>query len=562
MGAKAAERMARISDLSLSHQSNAHKIDLVNRDEEARRLKLRLLSLRDENASLKDKLSQKDSRISLLSRQGEDFRTELSEAREKSKLQDTRIKKQSNELAALKPRQAELEALNGSMEDSSKVLQEKFALNRELNRIRPEMEHLKSQLANHQVVIIEKHELERQLNSLEVELENEKRSKQRIQQKMDNEADEGRKAHLDVTEKKYANEKKEWEREKKKFESELREMEGEREQLEDRVSGLKSKLKSVQTELKETRSELAGCREELEAARKVSRTVDRPKKVMAVESEAARKRRLNDISMEDMSIGTPGPDLAAQKRPLKKRAAEYALVGEKSAFSVTPFLSRTKAVDDDSINVPSPTGKQVEFAEPVADREEEEDEEEENGDVSEEPRARHQISEETVEVRKEESKKSSHAKASKPRGRPRKALDEAPTLKKNMPSSSTQQKMQGLSKLSVLAEESEDVEANKVTAKRAKKGLELKTKNNDSKFGNDSFGEAEGRKKKRKILAGSSKTLFDDDDAEVAPRLAKPKLGVGRKLKAPLGGASNAFAGKTFSPLKRDRRGVGASFLV
>lgn len=557
MGAKTAERMARISDLSLNHQSNAHHIDLVNRDEETRRLKLRLLSLRDEKASLKDKLAQKDSRISLLARQGDDVRTELGEAKEKLKLQDVRFKKQSNELATLK---AELDSLNGSMEDSSKVLQEKFALNRELNRIRPEIEHLKSQLFIHQAVVSEKHELQRQLNSLEVELESEKRSKQRIQQKMDTDADDDWKTRVEEVEKKHQVEKKEWERAKKKYESELREAQGEREQLEDRVDGLKGKLKTVQSELKGTRDALEGCRAEVEAMRKASRsTSDQPKKKVATKGQTSRKRGLNDFTMEDVSIGTPGPDLAAQKRPLKKRGAEYSLLGEKSAFSVTPFLSRTKNVDDDSLEVSSPTSKEVAFAEPVAEEEDEAVEE------AQPPEPHAQGSEEPAEAEKARKKGS---KAQKSRGRPRKALDDAPTLKKNMPSLSAQQKMHELkskNKLEIVAEEEpEDAEAENGTMEKANKELELKPKKIEPKPGLASIAETDGRKKKRKILANSSKTLFDDDDdgVEVAPRPKTTKLGAGRKLKAPLGGVTSAFGGRTFSPLKRDRRGVNASFLA
>lgn len=442
------------------------------------------------------------------------------------------------------------------MEDSSKVLQEKFALNRELNRIRPEIEHLKSQLANHQAVISEKHELQRQLNSLEVELENEKRSKQRIQQKHHAEVDEDWRAQVEDAEKKHKVEKKEWETSKKKFESELREGEGEREQLVDRVEGLKAKLKSVQSELKNAREELKGCRAEMETMQKAPRAIDQLKKMVPTKGHAASKRRFNDVSMEDISIGTPGPDLAAHKRPLKKRGADFSLLGEKSAFSVTPFLSRTKNVEDDSLEMPSSTGKQMVFAEPVVDEEEEVEEEE-----VQQPKFQAQASEETAEADKEVKTKAS--KAQKPRGRPRKALEDAPTLKKNMPSSSAQETVQQLKTkhplAAVVEEESEDDETEKV-----KKVPEHKVKKVELKSGYGTVAEADGRKKKRKILANSSKTLFDDDDAdaEMAPKVQKTKMGAGRKLKGPLGGVSGAFGGRTFSPLKRDRRGANASFLA
>ena len=52
----------------MNHQNNVHQIDLVNKDEEARRLKLRVLALRDDNASLKDAVAQKHARLVYLQR--------------------------------------------------------------------------------------------------------------------------------------------------------------------------------------------------------------------------------------------------------------------------------------------------------------------------------------------------------------------------------------------------------------------------------------------------------------------------------------------------------------
>ncbi|CAK7219631.1 hypothetical protein SCUCBS95973_003881 [Sporothrix curviconia] len=108
--------------------------------------------------------------------------------------------------------------------------------------------------------------------------------------------------------------------------------------------------------------------------------------------------------------------------------------------------------------------------------------------------------------------------------------------------------------------------------------------------------EAEPKKKKRKILGAGSKTVFDEDDEDdedgmdredgALARPAKPMasaaapaggaaakravktLGAGRTTAAGagkrtmLGGMRNAFGGGGFSPLKRDRRGVNASFLA
>jgi hypothetical protein len=82
--------------------------------------------------------------------------------------------------------------------------------------------------------------------------------------------------------------------------------------------------------------------------------------------------------------------------------------------------------------------------------------------------------------------------------------------------------------------------------------------------------EAEPKKKKRKLLGGG-KTLFDEEDAEATKRPAKIALGPPRILgKGGLGGPKTGLKGGVgapsgfgaFSPLKKDRRGVGASFLA
>jgi chromosome segregation ATPase len=86
----------------LRHQDNVHQIDLTGRDEEARLLKLRLLTLRDENASLKDRLVQRDALVKQITKKGKDAHAELTEAKEKLKAQEMQLRKQGNELEGLK----------------------------------------------------------------------------------------------------------------------------------------------------------------------------------------------------------------------------------------------------------------------------------------------------------------------------------------------------------------------------------------------------------------------------------------------------------------------------
>lgn len=474
------------------------------------------------------------------------------------------------------------------MQDSRETLQEKFALTRELERLRPEMEHLKSQLSNHQAVVAEKLDLKRQLNTVEVELENEKRSKekQRSKQKADGEASGEWKSKFEAAEKKHvseikewekltekklvsekkdwekaaekrlASEKKEWEKAKKEhdreLERELREVQGENERLEERLSTMKSKLKNTQNELKEAQAELEKSQSDLAAAKKASKTTKAKAKKVTVQEAPARKRRVNELSLDDTTIGTPGPKEPA-KRPLKKRGAELALVGEKSTFSITPFLNRTKNLSDDSMEEASPTGKTTGLSVSIPPIEEEEEEEE---DLPVVPEAS------VFKVPVKPAKAAANPK--KPRTKKAKALSDAPNLRKNMPAPSTEttEVLQFPSKLDIVTEEAEGVEQeNTPVIKR--KTTELKSKAVEARLtSNTSILDADGKKKKRKLLGGATKTIFDDEDGEVAPKPAKLHLTATKRLKANLGGASNAFAGKTFSPLKRDRRGVNASFLA
>ncbi|RSL70791.1 hypothetical protein CEP54_001547 [Fusarium duplospermum] len=551
MKARSSERIARINELELKHQGKSHQMDLTNRDEQARLLKLRLLTLRDENALLKDRLIQRDAMVKQLGKQKEDAHAERCENKKKIEDQDVRLMKQDKELAAL---QMEIASLNDFRQESNKILQEKFALSHKLDQLQPELNHLKQQLETHRAVIAQKQDLERQVSSLEVELENEKRSKNRLQSKSRDD---------DQWKDQFEEAERELEKTKKEHNRELREVRGEVERLEGLLEETRSKRKHAQTELKSTRAELEACRAELEAARKAAQSNKPAKKTVTVK-EPGRKRRAQDMSLEDISIGTPGPDEATLKRPFNKRGAEHALVGEKSTFSITPFLNRTKNFSDELSEIQSPTDKAPHAPEPPVEPEEEADEAVEAAEPTED--AMPLGGQAGVASDAEDT---SAAKGRKPRGRPRKALDDAPTTKKNMPVSARgkNKTAKPASKLEMVMEEAEAGEQENKIVQMPKKVPELKSKVAESLFkpSNVAGLDADGRKKKRKILGGSNKTLFDEeeDGETTVPRPAKIQLAPGRRLKAPLGGASKAFGvgGATFSPLKRDRRGVGASFL-
>lgn len=65
---------------------------MVVKDEEARRLKLRMNLLRDENTTLKDQVSQKDGKISRLNSRVDDIRAQMEVALEKTRKQEKELR--------------------------------------------------------------------------------------------------------------------------------------------------------------------------------------------------------------------------------------------------------------------------------------------------------------------------------------------------------------------------------------------------------------------------------------------------------------------------------------
>lgn len=423
-------------------------------------------------------------------------------------------------------------------------MQEKFALTRELERLRPEMEHLKSQLANYQAMVAEKNDLRRQLDSLEVELDNEKRWRQRVQAKEDDAAMGALKSRLDKAEKKLAADAKERERARAKLERELFEAQALGERLEERVESLKAKYKASQGELKETRNRLETCQEELKAVKKTAiRDAKEPavKKSVTMEPGLKRKRRAQEMSY-DMTIQTPGNEDMVSKRPaVKKRGAKQAMVGEKSTFSITPFLKRARSLSDESLEeAPAHETLDSTFAdggdgngapEPVAEAEAEDDD---------------AIEAAKREVPMQASPAAAAPKtASRPRGKPRtKGLAETPPASTNKMVAKAEWNKPRATLGTVTEVPAAEEQENAAAAKGP---------------------EADGKKKRRKLLGTASQGLLgEDDDGETtaAKALAKPVLAPGKKPRFQLWGVRSAFAGAAFSPLKRDRRGVNASFLA
>lgn len=89
-------------NFDIKYQQAIHECDLVVKAEEARRLKVRSMVLRDETSGVKDQLAQRDLRVKELVEQIEDIRSQLDSAQEKSRRQDNLTQSQAREITNLK----------------------------------------------------------------------------------------------------------------------------------------------------------------------------------------------------------------------------------------------------------------------------------------------------------------------------------------------------------------------------------------------------------------------------------------------------------------------------
>lgn len=398
-------------------------------------------------------------------------------------------------------------------------------------------------------------ELLQQIADLEKKLTDEKRAAQKAKRSpnsddRDAQADPQKVSDL---EKQLASERQEIDRLRSSNEKEAAAARDQVEMLTQRVEDFKNKLRETRAELKEIRAELT-------QARTTTTTValkdDGPKKSKA-KPKAGKKRGANEISVDEMMLDTPGNGEGRAKRPLKKKGIEPSMVGEKSTFSITPFLNKSNTINvsetiEEEMEEPSILEGKGDPAVPIVEPEAE-TAEEILGGVEQQP---------AKTVAKALKMTKPKAAEKKSRGKAKGAVLAQASTKANVAAvSSSEDKA---------ADEPEAVGKENLPADTA-----LEVKNKAVEAANTSADNAEPKKKKRKLGASTKGTIFDqeEDAGEVVASIptvatvAAKRKPVGLKTAAKKGpvaalAKTGAFGGKTFSPLKRDRRGVGASFLA
>ncbi|MCJ1310836.1 hypothetical protein MMC25_004503 [Agyrium rufum] len=523
-------------NLELDYNECLHKIDVLCEEEKARQLRLRILLLENENDDLHTHLSQDDERIDDLEGWGQGLRSDLETVEAELQKANAELRIRVRETENLKTEVASLQSV--SM-DSTKLLTEKLALSRELAALHPEVEHLRSQAASHQSLLTEKLSLQRQLSAVQVELETEKRAAQRAVAK-----EGGRKAQdaqlearIEELDAELTKERRQRQKLEREAQQNLSEFENRKTILESRLDAFRNKLRTTKEQLQERDQELANTRatHATELAAVMKKTNDVPAN--------PRKRSIAHFDT-DAAIGTPGPDPLA-----KKGRTSTSMVGDKSTFSITPFLNRTTSVapespppsdgeGDEAVAAPSPSGKT-------------------KGKIATAGKSK--------KVGNTEPNKTGDMRKPKSINLAKTAAPKAPKQAGRKP--------RAVSELELVQEEEDEGNATpqspaEHTAARVAPITKEPAMPNRMDFGEDTT----FIKRKRKLLGGGSlgRTLFDEEEVGRgdlpavggAPSrrpllLGKPNLLAKGKPVYSLGGATSGFG--AFSPLKKDRKSAQAA---
>ncbi|GAB7341089.1 hypothetical protein MBLNU457_7404t1 [Dothideomycetes sp. NU457] len=586
------------SALELKYERSNHLVDIITKDEGIRKLRFEVHVLEDDCDELRDLLAKEEDRSDKLERIVKDNLTRAEEAEAALTGVEDEMAAREQELSMLR---AERNALKNLTTDTDKVLTEKLALTHELSMLKPELEHLRAQVSTNETLLTEKLALQRQVSTIEVELEQAKRDAQRALAKRRNtmhevaqedemdglrkslkqekrqrekaeaaleelrvELEEQKKAAQRATvqemkkaeadaevevrseelSRELAQEKKEKFKVERAMQKAQNDWDAQRAVLEDKLTQFRNKLRTTKTQLQETQQALGDAQEQAATAAAVIAATKPEKKATAPKATAApkqtKKRSAVAMDSDATTLGTPG------NGPANKRSRKVANLGEKSSFSITPFLNRTSSIAPNSP--------------------EEEAEEEAEQDAAKRDR--------------QPSPEVQDSPTAKPAKTKKVPLQEVPASKSNIKKAPTAQKKDKikLTTLEQVVEEEEPASQPKEAApipllQPKQQAPKPKVRKSLATFATFNFEpEAEKKVKKRK-LGGLGKTLFDEEDDAPSKALPSKGLFAGGRL-GPLGGLGavrGSFLGGIsrpglkkgvlatedgfmFSPLKKQRR--------
>ncbi|KAL7807251.1 hypothetical protein V8C26DRAFT_415223 [Trichoderma gracile] len=513
MSANSIERTTRLHELDLQHQQNRHRTDLISRDEAARRLELRLLLLQDEKDQLQEECAAKDAEIKTLSQDGEQLRVELDRIKAGDSSRHAQVNGTAIETTSLAMQTKTPETC---MQDLSKALDENLALTKELRQLRPEIELLRQQVTKYERMIAEQRETQLQQDQPEKELASKRQSKPEGSDGTGEDV-----VALRAALKKATEELSEEKRHRKTMESDHQEEMDKSERQKHRLEG---KISSLEKKLKESQKELQDLRKDLEATR-LSAKEDGPEDDTTSNTQGARagsRTRGQSVTTEKERL--------PRKHTARKRATEQAMVGEKSTFSITPLLNKT--TESTVLKLP--------LDDVLAQAENEDPSPLRAANKSEAPPTA------TLNVEDETTTPLRPREKLNPKAKTKAAADDGDSGQANL-----EEKKDGAAPKAIRPKET-------APSKRIKLHEPAVTEPPPP----PPPPEAEHRKRRRKLL-NKTNTILEEDETEEGAHSLEAQPGRTRKIKSSAASAfSSQSMGKPFSPLKRHRRGVNASFLA
>ncbi|EXJ90885.1 hypothetical protein A1O1_03991 [Capronia coronata CBS 617.96] len=396
------------TQLELAYERALRHAERIYEEERVRALRVQLLLLEDDNGELQERALQNEDENNHLEETHEELRAQVSDLEAelqqthldlKSRNRDLdHLKAEVNvlnsasadatkllseklalarELNTLKP---ELEHLRSQASTQQKVLAEKLALQREMSSLQVELEterrtvqrikaQEKSAAREDSALTAEIEQLSKELSKAQrdaqrkdqesnfeiEELKKELAKAQRDAQKIDRtnklEIEELKKKLTEAQRKAQEHERDDsseieelrqalakTQREGQKIERESRkktaQWESEKEILEGKLDAFRNKLRTTKDQLKEAQDEV----EQLQAAKMAMSAEMTKARLSGATTANPRKRNIARFD-PDMTIGTPG-----QRGPAAKKQRASVNVGDKSTFSITPFLNRTMSI--------------------------------------------------------------------------------------------------------------------------------------------------------------------------------------------------------------------------
>jgi hypothetical protein len=175
-------------------------------------------------------------------------------------------------------------------------------------------------------------ELEELVEDLKAQLIAEKKKKSKSKATDDSTKSSELEAQIERLKIELSNEKREKEKAEKVLQKENAAWEAQRSLLDDKLAQFRTKLRNTKDKLKETE-------EQLDAAN--SRASNTASQVSAIEPTKKSKKRPAAKMDLDSIMGTPGAEPATKRGKRGQAAIRSSAPGEKSNFSITPFLNRT-----------------------------------------------------------------------------------------------------------------------------------------------------------------------------------------------------------------------------